>query len=87
MGILKGIVFIIGIHLSNTKIQTIDIDSNDLEWSKLLSLSTILHNFPMPKWRKNVDSTIYHIVVIYRTGMSTAFGKLRSMWSLLGWPM
>ena len=39
MGIFTGLVFLVGIHLSNTKIQTINIDLNDLESSKLISLT------------------------------------------------
>ena len=39
MGIFTGLVFLVGIHLSNTKIQTINFDLNDLESSKLISLT------------------------------------------------
>ena len=87
MGISKGLVFLIGIHLSNTRIQTINIDSNDLESSKLLLLSLIGDNLSMPKSRKNLESNVCHIVDIFRTGMSPAFTKLRTMWFFLGWPM
>ena len=48
MGILTGLVFLVGIHFSHSKIQTINIDLNDLESSKLLSLSLMKDNFSMP---------------------------------------
>ena len=41
MGILKCFVFLLGIQLSKSKIQTINVDSNDLELSKLLRSSQI----------------------------------------------
>ena len=38
MGILKYFVFLLGIHLSKSKIETINVDSNDVGWSKLFVL-------------------------------------------------
>ena len=35
MGILKWFVFLLGIQLSKSKIQTINVHSDGLEWSKL----------------------------------------------------